>query len=169
MLTVVLAWSVLLNHRSIWHSWPVTPGKIRSGSVTGSLVFSVPDGLEHCAQTIEFNTTFLSLLTKGETVTLRESLPWWCVSVRAEDRIPAFWSPEQQGQSTRASGLLLISETPRQLWDWTVFYWAWVTLAEMSAEPALALSAFAVSCKVNFCMMINVTAEKAAEETSASR
>lgn len=43
--------------------------------VTGSLVFSVSVGLEHCAQNIEFNTTFLSLLTEGESGTLRGSLP----------------------------------------------------------------------------------------------
>lgn len=49
-------------------------GSVTPGSVTGSLVFPVPVGLEHCAQNIEFNTSFLSLLTEGETVTLRESL-----------------------------------------------------------------------------------------------
>lgn len=38
---------------------------------------------------------------------------------------------------------------PRHLRHGAVFCWAWVTLAEMSAEPALALSAFTVSCKVN--------------------
>lgn len=38
---------------------------------------------------------------------------------------------------------------PRHLGHGAVFCWAWVTLAEMSAEPALALSAFTVSCKVN--------------------
>lgn len=54
----------------------------------------------------------------------------------------------EQGHSPCALGAAACPDTsaPRA---GAVFCWAWVTLAEMSAEPALALSAFTVSCKVN--------------------
>lgn len=109
----------------------VTPEKCWSGSVTASLVFPVPAGLELWAQNTEFSITFLSLLTEGESGGLWEWL-CWC------------WVCQSQGRSSCASEVLLLAQTPRQLG-----HGAWVTLAEMSAEPALALSAFTVSCKVN--------------------
>lgn len=145
MPTVVLAWSVLPNHCIIWHSWQVTSGKVLVGIWYR---FSVPVGLEQCVQNAKFNTTILSLLTKGKTGTLMEALSQCCLSEPRTEFQP-LTSRSSRGQSTHASELLLLAETPWQLWDWTLLCWAWVTLAEMSAEPALALSAFAVSCKVN--------------------
>lgn len=122
--------------KPLWPVAQVTPGKCWSGSVTASLAFPVPAGLEHWAQNTEFNITFLSFLTEGEPGGLWEWLCWCCVC-------------QSHRQSTCASEVLLLAQTPWQLRDGAVFCWAWVTLAEMSAEPALALSAFTVSCKVN--------------------
>lgn len=81
----------------------------------------------------EFSITFLSLLPEGESGALWEGFCWCCVC-------------QSHGQSPCASEVLLPAQTPQH---GAVFCWAWVTLAEMSAEPALALSAFTVSCKVN--------------------
>lgn len=85
-----------------------------------------------CTNT-DFGITCLSLLPEGESGGLWEWLCWCCVC-------------QSQGQTPCASEVLLPAQTPRHR---AVFCWPWVTLAEMSAEPALALSAFTVSCKVN--------------------
>lgn len=66
---------------------------------------------------------------------LWEWLCWCCVG-QSRDRALVLW----------AAAACPDTSAPRA---GAVFCWAWVTLAEMSAEPALALSAFTVSCKVN--------------------
>lgn len=147
-LTVVLAWSVLLNPCSIRPSWEVTPGKMPLGICYRFFCVSGPVGLSTVHRPLNSTPPFSPFSQKGKLAPWESRFPRVGYP-RATDRIPAFQSPEQQGTAHTCSGSLLLAETPQQLWDWAVFSWAWVTLAEMSAEPALALSAFAVSRIVN--------------------
>lgn len=123
-------WSVLLSHCNLGHRW--------HQENAGQDLLQLPlcslslQDLNSGTNT-EFSITFLSLLPEGESGGLWECFCWCCVC-------------QSQGQSPCASEVLLPAQTPQH---GAVFCWAWVALPEMSAEPALALSAFTVSCKVN--------------------
>lgn len=117
--------------KPFWHRWH-QERICWSGSVTASLVFPVPSEL--WAENTEFSIIFLSLPTEGECGALWEWL-CWCSVCQSRDRALVLWG---------AAGPDTAADQARGF-----FCWAWVTLAEMSAEPALALSAFTVSWKVN--------------------